>query len=283
MQPLVSIIVPCYNKAEYLSEALDSVKKQTYNNWECIIVNDGSLDNTEEIAKLYTIKDTRFKYLYQQNQGVSVARNNGINASNGEYILPLDADDIIDPTYVEKAINHYIHNPSTKLVYCKYDTFGLQIGDANVPDYNYEELLWTCMIPCCSVFKRVDFNRTIGYNPIMKEGYEDWDFLLSFLDRSSIVYRIDEVLFHYRKTGSSRNDSADNQSDKLFIQIYKNHKEIYEPYAERVIIDHHHYLTAIEHANEIYNTSSYKLGYTILRPIVKIKEFLKSIKILYIC
>ena len=273
MQPLVSIIVPCYNKAEYLSETLDSVIEQTYPNWECIIVNDGSPDNTEEIAKLYTNKDIRFKYLYQENQGVSVARNNGIIASNGEYILPLDADDTIEPTYIEKAINHFVLNPSTKLVYCKYDIFGLQTGDANVPAYSYSELLWTCMIPNCPIFKREDYNKTKGYNPEMKIGYEDWDFLLSFLDKHSVVYRINEVLYHYRKTDSSRNDIADKQSDKLFIQIYRNHKEIYEPYAERVIIDHHHYLTAIEHAKEIYNTSSYKLGYTILRPIVRIKNW----------
>ena len=274
MPPLVSVIVPCYNKANYLSETLDSVLNQTYSNWECIVINDGSPDNTKEIAEFYTQKDNRFKYLHQDNQGVSIARNNGINASSGDYILPLDADDIIEPSYIQKAIDYYLSNPSTKLVYCKYDTFGLQIGEAKVPKYSYEELLWTCMIPCSSVFRRYDFDKTSGYNPDMKTGYEDWDFLLSFLDKESIVYQLDEILFHYRKTESSRNNIADKHSEELFIQVYKNHKSIYEPYVERVIIDHHKYNTEKTHAMEIYDTRAYRLGYSILHPFVKIKMFL---------
>ena len=73
--PLVSIIVPCYNQAQYLPETLDSVLAQTYPYWECIIVNDGSPDNTEEIAKHYCEKDSRFKYVYKENGGLSSARN----------------------------------------------------------------------------------------------------------------------------------------------------------------------------------------------------------------
>ena len=106
----------------------------------------------------------------------------------------------------------------------------------------------------------------------MKSGYEDWDFLLSFLDKDSIVFRLNEILFHYRKTNYSRNDSANKQSDRLFIQIYRNHKELYEPFAERVIIDHHILNAKIIQTQEIYNTASYKLGYAILHPIVKTKN-----------
>ena len=107
MQPLISIIVPCYNKAVYLTDALDSVLNQTYLNWECIIIDDGSPDATASIAKEYLNKDKRFKYYYQDNQGVSLARNNGIKRSSGKFILPLDADDIIEPTYIEKALKHF--------------------------------------------------------------------------------------------------------------------------------------------------------------------------------
>ena len=78
---LVSIIIPCYNLSQYLPETLDSVLAQTYQSWECIIINDGSIDNTEKITKLYVDKDKRFKYIYQNNQGVSSARNNGIRNS----------------------------------------------------------------------------------------------------------------------------------------------------------------------------------------------------------
>ena len=95
MNHTISVIVPCYQQGEYLSETLNSVLNQTYPYWECIIVNDGSTDNTKEVAALFCQKDNRFHYIEKENQGPSIARNTGINASQGEFILPLDADDII--------------------------------------------------------------------------------------------------------------------------------------------------------------------------------------------
>ncbi|HEU4496898.1 MAG TPA: glycosyltransferase family 2 protein, partial [Flavobacterium sp.] len=97
----MSIIVPCFNQSQYLGEALQSVSEQTYTDWECIIVNDGSPDDTEEVSKEWCEKDARFKYLYKENGGLSSARNAGIAVAGGEYILPLDADDKIAPEYAE--------------------------------------------------------------------------------------------------------------------------------------------------------------------------------------
>ena len=101
--PLISVIVPCYNQAQYLDECLQSVLDQTYTDWECIIVNDGSPDHTEEIAKNWVEKDTRFIYLSKENGGLSSARNAGIEIAKGEWILPLDADDKIGERYLELA------------------------------------------------------------------------------------------------------------------------------------------------------------------------------------
>ena len=110
-EPLVSIITPCYNQAQYLSEALDSVLRQTFANWECIIVNDCSSDNTEEVAMSYCNKDARFRYCpLDHNQGLCTARNNGIGMSSGKYILPLDADDIIADCYLEEAVKNIVSN-----------------------------------------------------------------------------------------------------------------------------------------------------------------------------
>ena len=103
----VSIIVPCYNQAAYLAETLDSVLDQTYQHWECVIVNDGSPDNAEEIANEYVAKDNRFKYLWEKNEGPSQARNFGILNSDGKYVLPLDADDLVAPTYVGRAVDFF--------------------------------------------------------------------------------------------------------------------------------------------------------------------------------
>jgi glycosyltransferase involved in cell wall biosynthesis len=86
---LVSVIVPCFNQAQYLGEALQSVLAQTYTNWECIIVDDGSPDNTERVASKFVKLDNRIKYHKKQNGGLADARNYGINKAKGEFILPL--------------------------------------------------------------------------------------------------------------------------------------------------------------------------------------------------
>ena len=104
MDNLVSIIVPCYNQAQYLEEALQSVLDQTYTNWECIIVNDGSPDHTEEIAKKWVNSDLRFVYLNKENGGLSSARNLGLDNAKGNYIQFLDSDDVLDSTKLELSL-----------------------------------------------------------------------------------------------------------------------------------------------------------------------------------
>ena len=88
--PLVTVIVPCYNQGEYLNDALLSILNQTYSKWECIIINDGSRDNTSEIANFWCKQDHRFKYLKKDNGGLSSARNAGLKISIGKYIQFLD-------------------------------------------------------------------------------------------------------------------------------------------------------------------------------------------------
>jgi glycosyltransferase involved in cell wall biosynthesis len=94
--PLVSIIIPCYNQAQFLTETLESVYHQTHTNWECLIINDGSPDNTEEIALEWCVRDKRFKYFKKENGGLSSARNFGIQKSNGQWIQFLDSDDLLE-------------------------------------------------------------------------------------------------------------------------------------------------------------------------------------------
>ena len=104
MSTIVSIIVPCFNQAHFLDEALQSVFDQIYKYWECIIVNDGSPDHTAEVAKHWIKKDSRFSYLYKENGGLSSARNAGVAISKGEYILPLDSDDFLDSGYLSTLV-----------------------------------------------------------------------------------------------------------------------------------------------------------------------------------
>jgi len=231
MNVKVSIVVPCYCQAEYLAETLDSVLAQTYPNWECVVVNDGSPDDTEVVAKSYSSKDSRFLYFYQENQGLASARNAGIAATDGLFILPLDSDDKIAPTYIEKALEVFNCQPDVKLVYCQAMLFGAEQGVWPLAKYEYEGLLWKNCIFCSALFRREDYNKTRGYNPNMKYGFEDWDFWLSLLMPHDVVYCIDEPLFYYRvKDGSMLKKLQQNNLEKAYKQIYENHRELYEPY-----------------------------------------------------
>jgi len=114
--PLVSIIVPCYNQSKYIRETLNSIIYQTYKNWECIIVNDGSTDNSESVIFQTIKEDNRFKYIKTPNLGVVSARNTSIRNSSGIYIFPLDSDDTIHPNCIEYCINEFLNAPGTILV-----------------------------------------------------------------------------------------------------------------------------------------------------------------------
>lgn len=225
--PLVSIIVPCYNQGKYLGEALDSVLAQTYQDWECVIINDGSRDNTEEVAQEYCQRDCRFTYLYQENQGVVAARNNAIRSSHGQYILPLDGDDKIAPTYIEKAVAVIEQNPEVSIVYCDAVRFGAREGLCLLSEFSVERMLIENCIFCTALYRRSDYDKTIGYNPNMNQGLEDWDFWLSILEQGGTAYKIPEVLFYYRINNTSRNRSLDNIRIKLIDTIVSNHPQLY--------------------------------------------------------
>ena len=262
-KPLVSIIVPCFNQADYLSETLDSVILQTYNKWECIIVNDGSVDNTEQIALHYCNKDNRFKYIKQENQGLAQTRNNGIKASNGYYILPLDADDKIGETYLEKAVHRFTDYPETTLVYCKAELFGTINQPWDLPDYNYSDLIWKNSIFCTAMYKKSDYDKTKGYNPNMKYGFEDWDFWLSLLNEKSVVYQIDETLFFYRQKNNSMTTTTSIKKNELYKILIDNHKKIFLPYLNKLIEYKNGYdelKTAYSLLSNIMSSNEYRIG-----------------------
>lgn len=279
MDNFVSIIVPCYNQAQFLSDALKSVLSQTYSSWECIIVNDGSTDNTEEVAKAFCLKDSRFKYIIKENSGLPAARNTAIKNSAGEYILPLDSDDIIGEVYLDKAIKHFVDFPETKLVYCKAEFFGDVIKQWELEEYNYENLLFRNMIFCSALFKRIDFNKTIGYNENMIYGLEDWDFWLTLLNEKDIVYRIPETLFYYRIKPNSM--SRKLSIEKLWLmerQIVINHWGKYEKFLPGIIeLSKNNHLETVSYLNnelkKIQASKSYRLGKLLIRPFSKIRVF----------
>jgi len=116
MKTVISIIMPTYNYGIFIGESLRKLQKQTYQNWECVIVDDGSMDNTKEIVANFVIEDKRFIYIYQENQGVSAARNLGLKEIRGDYVQFLDADDYLADDKLEKNIR-LIKEEKLDLVY----------------------------------------------------------------------------------------------------------------------------------------------------------------------
>jgi glycosyltransferase involved in cell wall biosynthesis len=273
---LVSIIVPCYNHGIYLTECFESVLKQTHKNWECIIIDNGSTDNTKQVAESFIKKDARFKYIYNSEKGVSLARNTGIKNSIGKYILPLDADDKIASLYIEKAVEILEKNEDVKLVYCDAKLFGTVNKDWILPEYSIKNMLIENIIFCSAVFKRKDFDATKGYNEQMVEGFEDWDFWLTLLKDNGKVFKLPETYFFYRVKESSRNHDLDIQKQKkLRLQIYQNHKKLYNSVLENSDFVFEFY--ELQNKHKILTASTdLKVGKKILAPIRFIKKLFSN-------
>lgn len=138
--PLVSIIIPCYNQANYLPETLESVLAQSYSNWECIIVNDGSPDDTDEVAQKYCEIDNRFIYIVKENGGLSSARNFGIKNSKGSYLQFLDSDDLLENKKLDSQVEILKKNSDFEIVYSE-PKFFIQNGNKNFLVEKYKKAI----------------------------------------------------------------------------------------------------------------------------------------------
>lgn len=230
MNPTVSIIVPCYNQAQYLPDALQSVLDQTYAHWECIIINDGSPDKTEVVAQEWCRRDKRFKYVKKENGGLSSARNAGIKSSTGEFILPLDADDKIASEYLAQGVKILESLPGIKLVYGKVEFFGSMEGEWKLPGFSLENLALSNMIYCSAIFRRQDFDKYGPYDELFIDGLEDWDLWISILKNGGDVVKLPDVLFYYRRKreGSMVDLMQDDYRLNQYLEMmYSKHQKLY--------------------------------------------------------
>ena len=224
---MVSVIIPCYNQAHFLAESVGSVLAQSYENWECIIVDDGSTDNTAKVAKRLCENDERIKYLHRQNAGLPTARNTGIVEANGQYILPLDADDLIMPTYLATTTFLLDNEKSIRLVYTDTQLFGIEKGVRD-EEFSMESFLLNNLIPCTALFFKEDWLISGRYNETMINGYEDWDFWMSLFEKGICVKKIPELLFHYRRVETSMSKKMDSITiEKIQKELYVNHADLY--------------------------------------------------------
>ena len=233
MSKKVSIIMPCYNQGEYVKEAIESVYKQTYKNIELICVNDASSDDSHEIIKALSGGGQYENFIYinhLENKGVVATRNEAIEIATGEYILPLDADDTIEPTFVEKAVKILDENPDVGIVYCWVRSFGngMSTYTSKINNFDLNMEIFENSIVNTSMFRKSEFIEVGGYKDYMKNGFEDWELWISILEKGYKAYLIKEVLFNYRRNiASSRSGSVAMQKNELYLAILKNHLDFY--------------------------------------------------------
>jgi glycosyltransferase involved in cell wall biosynthesis len=228
--PLVSVVIPCYDQARYLEESVASVVAQTYANWELLIVDDGSPDDTREVAMrlIALYPEHRIELIRKPNGGVGDARNVGIRASRGEYWLPLDADDAIAPTFLEKAVSVLDARPEVGWVYSDIEHFGSEKRVYRLPRFDAETLVHLDNIGCvCSLVRREVWEQVGGYDASMRDGYEDWDFWIAGTAKGWQGHHLPEALFRYRKRAGSMLQRSNQMRPRLLATITRNHPTLY--------------------------------------------------------
>lgn len=233
----VSVVIPCYNQAQYLAEAVDSVLAQTYPHWEIVIVNDGSPDRTSEVAQGLILRHParKIRLVEKANGGLADARNAGIRFARGECILPLDADDRIDPTFLAKTVALLERHPEIAIAYTDWVYFGGHNTRRPALDYDFARL---CkkenLFTCTSLFRRKAWEATGGYNPNMTRGVEDWDFWIGCGEKGFVGKRIPEPLFFYRAKEGSMIHTLQPHLPAMFARIILNHPKLYGPEAVKL-------------------------------------------------
>lgn len=231
-KPLVSIVIPCYNHGAYIQEALNSIEtdKIVYP-VEIIIVDDGSSDPLT-LQKLETLKASGYHVIFQKNGGPAHARNTGVSAAKGEYILPLDADNKITPEYINKGIP-LLRNNGVDIVYAKPIFFGdlsqskrqykvRKFDDLSVVTGNFAD--------ACAIYKKTVWEKNGGYDTnIPFNGFEDWEFWIHAASNGFRFHFLNEKLFYYRIVNNSVITGYSNENRITLNKQYiaKKHADFY--------------------------------------------------------
>lgn len=276
-KPLISFVIPCFNDAQYIEQAVNSALNQTYSNIEVIVVDDGSNDETKAVLKSLEHKIT--KLITQENKGQSTARNVGIKEAKGDYIVTLDSDDFFEPSFCEKAIYIFLENENIEIVTSQ--AYLLYENKKNEIYFPQGGILKNFLIRNCalgtSMFRRDSWKNVKGYDVLMRKGYEDWEFFIRILQNGGTCHVIQEVLYNYRKKNISTTTKANKNKYDLINYIYIKHKELYIDNFELFVS---HLLKTIqrEELEKLKNTQrlEYRLGFVILQPLRFIKRIFKK-------
>ena len=203
LPPRVSVIITCYNLGQYLDEAVDSVLSQTCQDFEILVVDDGSTDPATE-AMLADYRRPRTRVIRIAHGGVAAARNVGIANTTGAYLCAMDADDRFEPSYLAKAVPVLDGDPSVTFVSCWLRTFGDEDWEWKPERCDLPTLLWEDTVLTASLVRREAVLAIGGYDTAMPvQGDDDWDLWLTLVERGYRGVILPEVLFHYRRRPGS--------------------------------------------------------------------------------
>lgn len=229
MNPILSIIIPCFNAEATLESTLESVLNQDFQEWEAIIVNDGSIDSTQRIALEWINNDKRFKYFSKENEGLGKTRNYGISKAIGVYILPLDADNLVEKDFATNVIQVFEEDPNVGVVHGYAEYFGEKDGIWKIEDFNLKKMLVHNYIDACAIYKKDLWEKVGGYDESMPhQGHEDWEFWLALASINTAFYNLHTITFKYFVSSQSMIRSFTNEM--VFLNqdyIVKKHSKLF--------------------------------------------------------
>ncbi|NJX15036.1 glycosyltransferase family A protein [Tamlana crocina] len=274
----VTVIMPCYNDGKYVMQAVHSVLNQTLKPEKVIIVDDGSGPETKTVLKQINFEN--IEVIHQDNQGVCVARNNGIKLAQTKYILNLDADDYFEPSFIEKAVKVLNEHEEVGVVGCFYRTLKNNKIEQNIIKPlggSVENFLVKNNGLGNALFRLKCWEQVLGYDEKMAKGYEDWDFWISILAKGWNMHIIQEPLFTYRIKQVSRDSNAmQNHDIELKTYLFKKHQKLYldnfQSFANQMFYVNNRLK---KEKLKSLNSLDYKIGNIILVPFRFLKKWIK--------
>lgn len=227
--PRVSIVVPVYDSGAYLRDALDSVARQTLRDHETILVDDGSTDPATIALCDAAARTPGVRLIRTANRGPAHARNTGIAAARTPYVLPLDSDDWLAPTFLERTAALLDGDAAVDVAFTWVALVGRHHGTWETGPFAVPEMLSRCTVHVASLYRRRVWELAGGYDPRFVQSCEDWDFWLSALEHGVAGRGIPEVLAYYRRTPASREigSRAPGISTTLMRDLVAKHRALY--------------------------------------------------------
>ncbi len=225
MNKRVTIVIPCFNQGIYLADALASISSCNPHFAEILIVNDGSTDDATK-SILADLSKKGYRIINQENQGLGAARNAGIRVATTDYILPLDADNKIIASFIERAVQILDKEPSYSVLYSNANYFGDKEGILKPGKFNLQRLMLGNYIDACAIIRRSALLEVGLYDKMEIMGYEDWDLWLKLAFASHGFYYLDETGFEYRVRKDSmmkdvnQNRDRQNEIETYFLEKY---------------------------------------------------------------